>query len=60
MSESSLPPRKSHLQTILILGTAFTLASIGELGSISDETNIVFEGKAGLVPITIRKTDDDI
>ena len=38
------------------IGTAFVLASIGELG-IGDETNIVFEEKAGLVPITIRKVD---
>ena len=42
------------------IGTAFTLASIGELGSIDDETNIVFEEKAGLVPIKIRKTDENI
>ena len=42
------------------IGTAFILASIGELGSIDDETNIVFEEKAGLVPIKIRKIDGNI
>lgn len=38
------------------IGTAFTLASIGELGSIEGETKVTFEEKAGLVPITICKT----
>ena len=38
------------------IGTAFTLASIGELGNIEGETKITFEEEAGLVPITIRKT----
>lgn len=38
------------------IGTAFTLASIGELSSIEGETKVTFEEKAGLVPITIRKT----
>ncbi len=42
------------------IGTAFTLASIGELGSFGDETNIVFEEKAGLVPIKIRRTEENI
>jgi trans-2,3-dihydro-3-hydroxyanthranilate isomerase len=42
------------------IGTAFTLASMGELGSIDAETNIVFEEKAGLVPIKIRKTNGSI
>ena len=42
------------------IGTAFTLASIGELGRLDDETNIVFEEKAGPVPIRIRKVDGDI
>jgi trans-2,3-dihydro-3-hydroxyanthranilate isomerase len=41
------------------IGTAFTLASIGELGRLDDEINIVFEEKAGLVPITIRKVDGE-
>lgn len=42
------------------IGTAFTLASTGELGDIDDETNISFEEKAGIVPIKIRKTNDGI
>lgn len=37
------------------VGTAFTLATIGELGEIGEQTEIVFEEAAGLVPITIRK-----
>ncbi len=37
------------------VGTAFTLASTGELGEIEETTEIVFEEEAGLVPITIRK-----
>ncbi|MBO1256211.1 PhzF family phenazine biosynthesis protein [Alteromonas sp. 5E99-2] len=42
------------------IGTAFTLAKIGELGSIDGELSIVFEEKAGQVPITIRKTSSGI
>lgn len=42
------------------IGTAFTLARIGELGSLDDETHLVFEEKAGLVPITIRKTGENL
>ena len=37
------------------IGTAFVLASTGELGAVGEETDIVFEEKAGLVPIKIRK-----
>jgi len=37
------------------IGTAFVLASIGEFGEF-EETDVVFEERAGLVPITIRKT----
>lgn len=36
------------------VGTAFTLASIGEFGELSDMIEIVFEEQAGLVGITIR------
>ncbi len=36
------------------VGTAFTLATIGEFGDLLEITEIVFEEKAGLVPITIR------
>ncbi len=39
------------------IGTAFTLASIGELGEINGSAEIVFEEEAGLVPITIRKEE---
>lgn len=37
------------------VGTAFVLASIGELGEFDESTQITFEEEAGLVPITIRK-----
>lgn len=37
------------------IGTAFTLATIGELGEVVDGSEIVFEEKAGLVPISVRK-----
>lgn len=37
------------------VGTAFTLASIGELGDVGEQTEIIFEEDAGLVPITIRQ-----
>ena len=75
-SESTfvLPSKSGHTRNVRIftptqeipfaghpnIGTAFTLASIGELGSIDEETDIVFEEKAGLVPIKIRKTDGNI
>lgn len=37
------------------VGTAFVLATIGELGDFATTAEIVFEEKAGLVPITIRR-----
>ena len=37
------------------IGTAFVLASIGELGDFTDTQEITFEEEAGLVPITLRK-----
>jgi len=37
------------------IGTAFILAYSGALNEISENTQIVFEEKAGLVPISIRK-----
>jgi trans-2,3-dihydro-3-hydroxyanthranilate isomerase len=37
------------------VGTAFVLATIGELGDFDTTTEITFEEKAGLVPITIRR-----
>nr|NIV31236.1 PhzF family phenazine biosynthesis isomerase [Anaerolineae bacterium] len=42
------------------IGTAFVLAKTGELGSLDDGVEIVFEEKAGPVPITIRKVDGKI
>ncbi|MFT5503709.1 MAG: trans-2,3-dihydro-3-hydroxyanthranilate isomerase [Gammaproteobacteria bacterium] len=36
------------------IGTAFTLASIGELGDIGEEKEIIFDELAGPVPILIR------
>jgi trans-2,3-dihydro-3-hydroxyanthranilate isomerase len=42
------------------IGTAFTLASIGELGSFDNETNVVFEEIAGPVPIRIRRMNSEI
>ena len=40
------------------IGTAFVLASIGELDDFSETKQIVFEEKAGVVPITLRKCED--
>jgi trans-2,3-dihydro-3-hydroxyanthranilate isomerase len=40
------------------IGTAFTLATIGALGEISETANVTFEEKAGLVPVSIRKEKD--
>jgi len=37
------------------VGTAFVLASIGELGPIHEELTVTFEEKAGSVPVMIRK-----
>ena len=37
------------------IGTAFVLATIGELGDFDTTTEITFEEQAGLVPITIRR-----
>lgn len=42
------------------IGTAFTLATIGDFANFANELNIVFEEKAGPVPISIRKTPSDI
>ena len=40
------------------IGTAFVLASSGVLGDFHESTEIIFEEKAGLVPILLRKFDD--
>jgi trans-2,3-dihydro-3-hydroxyanthranilate isomerase len=37
------------------IGTAFVLATIGELGQVGKETTVTFEEKAGTVPILIQK-----
>jgi trans-2,3-dihydro-3-hydroxyanthranilate isomerase len=39
------------------IGTAFVLATAGEFGEIGESTEVVFEEKAGLVSISIRKSD---
>jgi trans-2,3-dihydro-3-hydroxyanthranilate isomerase len=40
------------------IGTAFVLASCGELEEIAEATEIVFEEKAGLVEVTLRRSDE--
>jgi len=40
------------------IGTAFVLASSGMIGDFHESTEIIFEEKAGLVPIFLRKLDD--
>jgi trans-2,3-dihydro-3-hydroxyanthranilate isomerase len=42
------------------IGTAFILASTGELGNINKKKEITFEEKAGLVAISIRQTAKNI
>ena len=41
------------------IGTAFVLASSGMIGDLHESTEIIFEEIAGLVPIFLRKFDDD-
>lgn len=73
-SESSFvfPPKNGNTKQVRIftpttevpfaghpnIGTAFVLASTGELGELADNTEIMFEEKAGLVPISVRKLSD--
>jgi len=40
------------------IGTAFVLASVGKLEEFEETIEIVFEEKAGLVPITLRKLEE--
>lgn len=68
------PPEAGHTRKVRIftpatempfaghpnVGTAFVLATAGELGPVEDSTAITFEEKAGLVPITIQKQDGRI
>jgi len=42
------------------VGTAFTLVTLGEFGEIDGQTEVVFDEKAGPVPITIRKDGDKV
>lgn len=42
------------------VGTAFVLASIGELGPLDEPRVVVFEEGAGLVPVTVRRDGDRI
>jgi trans-2,3-dihydro-3-hydroxyanthranilate isomerase len=42
------------------IGTAFVLATAGELGEIETSTTVTFEEKAGLVPIVIQRRDGSI
>ncbi len=37
------------------IGTSFVLASIGDLGAIKEKSEIIFEEKAGLVPVQLQK-----
>ncbi|MEO8295611.1 MAG: PhzF family phenazine biosynthesis protein [Gemmatimonadota bacterium] len=64
-----LPPESGHTRRVRIftpvaeipfaghpnVGTAFALATTGEFGPFHESLSIVFEEKAGLVPITIRR-----
>ena len=70
-SESTfvLPPESGHTRRVRIftpstevpfaghpnVGTAFALATAGELGEIGETSTVTFEEKAGLVAITIRR-----
>ena len=40
------------------VGTAFVLASIGDLGEVAAATTVTFEEKAGRVPVTIGREGD--
>jgi trans-2,3-dihydro-3-hydroxyanthranilate isomerase len=66
-----LPPEQGHTRRVRIftptaelpfaghpnVGTAFVLATVGELGPIGTPITVTFEEKAGPVPITIRPRD---
>jgi trans-2,3-dihydro-3-hydroxyanthranilate isomerase len=65
------PPEQGHTRRVRIftpatevpfaghpnVGTAFVLASIGELGDLGAPLTVTFEEKAGLVPVTITPRD---
>jgi trans-2,3-dihydro-3-hydroxyanthranilate isomerase len=66
-----LPPEQGHTRRVRIftpttevpfaghpnVGTAFVLATVGELGPIGTPTTVTFEEKAGPVPVTIRQRE---
>ena len=66
-----LPPERGHTRRLRIftpaaevpfaghpnVGTAFVLATLGELGSLDRPLQITFEEKAGPVPITVERRD---
>jgi len=76
LSETSFvfPPEQGHTRKVRIftptqelpfaghpnVGTAFILASIGELGEIRSSLSVTFEEKAGLVPISIYEDNGKI
>jgi trans-2,3-dihydro-3-hydroxyanthranilate isomerase len=65
------PPEDGHTRKVRIftpaqevpfaghpnVGTAFVLASIGELGDFGESTEAVFEEEAGLVSVSIHRSD---
>lgn len=75
-SESTFvfPPEAGHTRKVRIftpateipfaghpnVGTAFVLATAGELGAIETSITVTFEEKAGLVPVTIQRRGDSI
>lgn len=75
-SESTFvfPPEAGHTRQVRIftparevpfaghpnVGTAFVLASMGELGEFQSSLTVTFEEKAGLVPVTIHKAGGKI
>jgi trans-2,3-dihydro-3-hydroxyanthranilate isomerase len=72
-SESAfvLPPERGHARRVRIftpaaevpfaghpnIGTAFVLATLGAFGPINAAITVVFEEKAGLVPITVHQRE---
>ena len=69
-----LPPESGHTRRVRIftpnrevpfaghpnVGTAFVLASTGELGALDGPREVVFEEAAGPVPVSIRPGDDGV
>lgn len=69
-----LPPESDHTRKVRIftpatevpfaghpnIGTAFVLATSGELGELESSTAVTFEEKAGLVPIAIERAGDGV